>query len=205
MGYGLTREGVMGLAYSIVERAKRPHPFQNGSAGRAWFEGFMRRNPKLTIRSPQSLSYCRALSGNKETVADFFGKLGALYGKLNLVSRQMQIFNCDETGVTIVFKPNKVVAELGKRHVYALSASEKGKTHTVLSCVSATGFMLPPMMIYPRKTSVPDKLKEGAYPNTLFVNSESGWVNAELFIKWFEFFSEVYSTSSTCLVNTRWP
>ena len=121
MGYGLTREGVMGLAYSIVERAKRPHPFQNGSAGRAWFEGFMRRNPKLTIRSPQSLSYCRTLSGNKETVADFFGKLGALYGKLNLVSRPMQIFNCDETGVTIVFKPNKVVAELGKRCVHSVS------------------------------------------------------------------------------------
>ena len=55
MGYGLTREGVMGLANSIVEKAKRPHPFQNGSAGRAWFEGFMRRNPKLTIRS---LGHC---------------------------------------------------------------------------------------------------------------------------------------------------
>jgi hypothetical protein len=180
MGYGLTHEGVMGLAYSIVEKAKRPHPFQNGSAGRAWFEGFMRRNPKLTIRSPQSLSYCRALSGNKETIGDFFGKLGSLYGKLNLVY-------CDETGVTIVFKPNKLVAELRKRHLYALSASEKGKIHTVLSCVSATGFMLPPMMVYPRRKCVPDKLK-GAYPNTLFVSSESGWINAELFVKWFNFF-----------------
>ena len=127
-GYGLTSEGVMGLAYSIVEKAKRPHLFHNGSAGRAWFEGFVRRNPKLTIRSPQSLSYCRALSGNKEAIADFFGKLGSLYGKLNLVSRPMQNFNSDETGVTIVFKPNKVVAELGKRHVYALSAVERGKT-----------------------------------------------------------------------------
>ena len=88
MGYGLTREGVMGLAYSIAEKNERPHPFRNGSAGRAWFEGFMRRNPKLTVRSPQSLSYCRAVSGNKETVTDFFGKLGALYGKMNLVANQ---------------------------------------------------------------------------------------------------------------------
>ena len=39
----------------------------------------------------------------------------------------MPVLDCDETGVTIVFKPNKVVAELGKRHVYALSADEKGK------------------------------------------------------------------------------
>ena len=61
----------------------------------------------------------------------------------------MQIFNCDEMGVTVVFKPNEVIAELGKRNVYALSAAEREKTHAILSCVSATGFIVPPMMIYP--------------------------------------------------------
>ena len=50
------------------------------------------------------------------------------------------------------------------------------------------GFMVPPMIIYPRKTCVPDKLKEGAFPNTLFKNSESGWINSELFVEWFTFF-----------------
>jgi len=51
----------MGIAYTIIENSKRSHPFREGSAGRALFEGFMRRRPKLTIRSPQPLSYCRAL------------------------------------------------------------------------------------------------------------------------------------------------
>jgi len=184
------------LAYSIVEKSKCPHPFQNRSAARAWFEGFMRR-PNLTIRSPQSLSYCRAASGNKETITDFFGKLGFLYGKLNLITKPMQAFNCDKTGVTVVFKPNQVIAELGKRNVYALSVAERGKTHTILSCVSATGFVVPPMMmIYPRKTCVPDKLKEGAFSNTLFKNSESGWINSELFVSWFAFFLK--SIPPTC-------
>ena len=93
MGYGLTQEGVMGLVYSIVEKSKCPHPFQNESAGRAWFEGFIRRRPNLTIMSPQSLSYCQAISANKETITDFFGKLDYLYGKLNLITKPMQIFN----------------------------------------------------------------------------------------------------------------
>ena len=149
MGYRLTQEGVMGLVYSIVEKSKCPHPFQNESAGRTWFEGLMRRRPNLTIRSPQSLSYCWAISANKETITDSFGKLGSLHGKLKLITKPMQIFNCDETGVTVVFKPNKVIAKLGKRNVYALSAAGRGKTHTILSCVSATGFIVPPMMIYP--------------------------------------------------------
>ena len=87
-----------------------------------------------------------------------------------------------------MFKPNRVVAELGKRNVYAISMVEREKTHTVLSCVSASGFVLPPMMVYPRKTCMPDKLKEGAIPNTLFGNSESGWINSQLFVEWFVFF-----------------
>ena len=155
MGYGLTREGVMGLAYSIVEKSKCP--FQNGSVGRAWFEGFMRRRPNLTIRSAQSLSYCRAISANKETITDFFGKLGSLYGKLNLVTKPMQIFNCDEMGVTVVFKPNKVIAELGKRNVYALSAAERGKhTHHIVLCISNWIYCspsddLPPQNLCPRQ------------------------------------------------------
>ena len=35
---------------------------------------------------------------------------------------------------------------------------------------------------------MPDKLKEGAIPNTLFGNSESGWINSQLFVEWFAFF-----------------
>ena len=42
-------------------------------------------------------------------MTDLFGKLGTIYERLNLISRPMQIYNCDESGVTVVFKPNKVV------------------------------------------------------------------------------------------------
>lgn len=58
MGFGLTREAVMEMAFTIVEKSKRKHPFRDGRAGRAWFKGFQRHHPNLTIRSPQPLSYC---------------------------------------------------------------------------------------------------------------------------------------------------
>ena len=97
MGFGLSRDTVMHLAYRIVAKAERKHPFKDEKAGCAWFDGFQRRHPKLTIHSPQPLSYSRALRASTETINYFFGKLGALYGKLNLISKPMQIFNCDET------------------------------------------------------------------------------------------------------------
>ena len=123
-----------------------------------------------------------------ETITDLFGKLGAIYGRLNLISKPMQVYNCDETGVSVVHKPGKVVAELGRRNVYAITSGEKGKTHTVLSCASASGFVLPPMMIYPRKQLPPANFCEGAIAHTLFVSSSNGWINSDLFLQWFEFF-----------------
>lgn len=194
MGYGLSRETVMQIAIKIAEKTvPGKHPFTGGTAGQAWFDGFHRRHPKLTIRVPQPLSHCRALCANQETVDNFFGKLGALYGKLNLFFKPMQVFNCDETRISVVHKPGKVVAELGRRNVHAVTSTDRGKTHTVLSCVSASGYVLPPMMVYPRKKVVPEKLREGAIPNTLFTNSDSGWINSNLrtyFFNGFNFFIE---------------
>ena len=95
MGYGLTRETVMELAFTIVQKSERKNPFHGGKAGCAWFKGFRRRHPQLSLRAPQPLSYCRAIASNQATVDDFFGKLGSLYGRLNLITKPMLIYNCD--------------------------------------------------------------------------------------------------------------
>ena len=92
--------------------------------------------------------------------------------------KPMNIFNMDETGVTIVHKGGKVVTEVGRRNVWAITSAEKGKTHTIISCVSASGYVLPPFLIYPRQR-IMENLKIGAIPGTVFHCSDSGWVNAD--------------------------
>ena len=69
-----------------------------------------------------------------DTINDFFGKLGAIYGRLNLMCKPMQIYNCDETGVSVVHKPGEVVAEMGRHKVYAVTSAERGKTHYFDMC-----------------------------------------------------------------------
>lgn len=64
MGFGLTRETVMAMAYAIVEKTGREHPLKSGHAGRGWYEGFMSRQAVLTLRAPQSLSYAWAVCAN---------------------------------------------------------------------------------------------------------------------------------------------
>ena len=63
-----------------------------------------------------------------DTINNFFGKLGAIYGQLNMICKPMQIYNC---GISVVHKPCKVVAEMGCHKVYAVTSAEKGKTHTI--------------------------------------------------------------------------
>ena len=118
MGYRLTRKTVMELAFTIVQKSERKNPFRGGKTGRALFQGFRRRHPQLSLRAPQLLSYCRAISCNQATVDDC---------RLNLITKPMLIYNCDETGISIVYKPGKVVTEMVRWNVYALMSAEREK------------------------------------------------------------------------------
>ena len=80
MGFGLSQEAVMSLAFKIIDTTQRKYPFRDQKAGCAWFDGFCRQHPKLLIRLPLPLSYCRARCADADTINDFFGKLGAIYG-----------------------------------------------------------------------------------------------------------------------------
>ena len=77
-GFGLGKEDVMRFAFQIAEKMNESHPFQDGMAGRGWYEGFLTRNPHLRLRSSQPLSRCRAMCSNKPEIVNFFSKLGAV-------------------------------------------------------------------------------------------------------------------------------
>ena len=85
ISFGLSKEDIMRSAFLLAEKSSLKHPFKNGKTGRVWFEGFLSRNPQFSIRQAQSLPVARATSANKETITDFFGKLGFLYAKLNII------------------------------------------------------------------------------------------------------------------------
>ena len=82
--YGLS-DTVLHLAFSIVDKNQRKHPFKDG---KDWFDRFRRSHPKLTIRIPQPVSYWRSLCSNKETSS---ASLKQFMAVLNLIAKPMQI------------------------------------------------------------------------------------------------------------------
>ncbi|KAK9679096.1 DDE superfamily endonuclease [Popillia japonica] len=84
----------------------------------------------------------------------------------------------------------------GKRQVGALTSAERGSLVTLVLCMNAAGNFVPPMFIFPRKKSS-ELLKKGAPAGSLFAFHPSGWIQTELFTKWFDHFVEKAKPSAT--------
>ena len=168
IGFGLSCDDIRSTAYRMAEACGRQHPLKNEMAGQAWLDGFFGRHPHLVLCKPQPLSYSRAVSANLHTINDIFAKLAALYARLNIFTKPMQIFNMDECGISVVHTPGKFVTELGCKNVWSILSAEKGKNQILLCCVSGSGQVLPPFIIFPRKR-MSEKLNVGGLPETFFL------------------------------------
>ena len=111
--------------------------------------------------------------------------LEALTSTGSLLECPGQIFNCDESGFEFD-AINKIVASArGIRHVPRVSKGQHEKV-TVLACASASGNTLPPLFIFKNKSGrVPPSVKEDAPPGTMFCAQKSGWIDRDIYLKWF--------------------
>ena len=185
--FGLSLAELRRIAYELAERNKLPHPFSRDKklAGKDWAYAFMKRNPELSLRSPEPTSIARAVGFNRVQIGSFFNILKQEYDKYQF--SPSVIWNVDETGLSAVQKPGRVLSHKGEKQVGKLTSLEKGKTFTVLCAVNAAGTFIPPMIIFPR-VNMSDRLLVGAPPCTVGVALKSGWVDQDLFIKWFAHF-----------------
>ncbi|XP_072381873.1 uncharacterized protein [Diabrotica undecimpunctata] len=143
--------------------------------------------PTSGLRVPENLSAYKASMANEFMIKDFFSKLNDVLMKLNMKNKPNLIWNCDETGLSYVVKPSKVVTGIGKEYVYKRSCAERGQTQTMLACICADGTWIPPMVIF-KGVRWNDTLKNDALPNALIKLSPKGWINSELFLEWLNFF-----------------
>lgn len=158
---------------------------QRGLAGKDWFTNFMHRHPSLSVRTPEATSYARAINFNKVNVGKFFDNLGSLLEKHKF--QASEIYNVDETGVTTVQRPSKIVAVKGTKQVGALTSGERGTLVTVCTAVNAVGNTVPPLFIFPRKKFQNFFINNGP-PGCIGEANGSGWMNEETFLVFMKHF-----------------
>jgi hypothetical protein len=93
----------------------------------------------------------------------------------------------DETALTTVHKPPKVIAEKRTKQVGQITSAERGVLTTMVGAVSAAGGTIPPMMIFPR-VNFKLHMIHGAPPGTIGAANPSGWISVDLFVVWLRHF-----------------
>lgn len=197
MFYGLPLVECRKLAYemAITNGIKIPETWRtNESAGVEWVRNFLRRNPRISLRTPEGCSLSRATSFNKHNVDKFFDNLRNAMGRHERFCDGTRIFNLDETGTVTVQKSAKVLAAKGVKQVSKVTSGEKGTLVTTCVIISAAGNHLPPAMVFPR-VHFKQHMIAGAPPGTLGLATSSGWMNCDLFLKVMEHFIKHSSSS----------
>ena len=180
VGYAKSRRDVLAIAQQIFNAR---NPGCEVELTKGWWDRFRKRHPEISLRQAEPLSYARAAANNPKVIEAYFDLLEQTIAVNGLAHRPGQIFNCDETGMPLTQKPSKVVAGVGQKHPYAVTSGDRAQI-TVMACASASGYSIPPMVIFDRK-HLQLEMTRGEVPGTFYGLSDSGWMNAELFHEWF--------------------
>ena len=149
--FGLSKKEVRKLAYELTIKynISRSRTWdETGMAGEEWFRMFIKRNPKLSVRAAQATSFSRETSFNKTNVYVFYDNLTIVVDRYNF--EPQDIYNTEETGITTVQRPDRVVARHGARQVGSVTSAEMGTLVTVTFAVNAIGNVFPPFFVFPR-------------------------------------------------------
>nr|CAI5825314.1 unnamed protein product [Callosobruchus analis] len=114
--FGLSTKEARRLAYKLAVAYNRKCPsswVQSEMAGEVWLRLYMKRHGILSLRMPQATSIARATSFNKTNVELFFNNYSSLLERYHLEPKD--IWNVDESGITSVQKPDRVIARRGQK------------------------------------------------------------------------------------------
>nr|XP_023028069.1 uncharacterized protein LOC111516119 [Leptinotarsa decemlineata] len=179
--YGLTTKETRVIAYQLAEKYNKKIPEtwrQNKKAGEMWLKLFMKRHPNLSLRLPQPTSMARATSFNKTNVAIFFDNYTGVLSKHELDAKD--IWNIDETGITTVQKPDRIIARRGEKQVSAMTSAERGNLVTLASAGNAIGNYILLMFVFPRKRFQEHFIRDGPTGSIRTANG-SGWMQEDDF------------------------
>lgn len=138
--FGLTPKEIRQLALEFARKLQLKYPDlwnTNEQAGQERFSGFLKRHPGLSIRRPEATSMARATSFNENNVNMFIDNLISVLKSQDIGPGS--VWNMNETGITTVQRPERIVARRGRKQVGAITSQERGELFTVAMTVSALG------------------------------------------------------------------
>ena len=180
IGYAKSIREVRAIVGAIVAKKNN---LDSMVVSHGWWDCFRQQHPHLTLRSGETLAYRRAVSTNRVVIDKYFDLMEEIFERNNLLKKPNLIFNADETGMPLQHRPGRRIAVRGQKHVHVIGSGDKTQV-TVLACANATGYTMPPMIIY-KKKNLTAQLRAHEVEGTIYGLSLTGWMDGELFHEWF--------------------
>lgn len=180
-GFGLSRKEVLFIVAEYVTKNNLKTPFKNNMPGADWFINFKQRH-KLSIKKPQAVEYSRKKMTDPFVVNEYFNLLETVLNDLELHDLPQQIWNLDETSLSMDPYKTKVVGARGAACSRVTSGPGR-ENITILSAVNAVGDKAPPLIVFKGKNvwdqwmADPDGGTDLAY-----AASSNGWMETDIFV-----------------------
>ena len=179
MGYGKSKREVLSIVKRTLEnKGSNVDDF----IGEGWWMKFMKRHPRLSLRTSDPLSRVRRNAVTEENMQHYFSLLRKTLEEHDLLNKASRIYNMDETGMPLDAKQLKRVALKGVKKIQGPSSGNKSQI-TVVACGNAAGHTIAPMVIF-KGERFNHEWTVGEVPDTLYGMSDSGWIDKELFFLW---------------------
>ena len=183
MFYGLPKDEVRRMVFHYAQACGSnsiPDAWEKeGKATRDWYYAFMERHPTIVLKAPEGMSIARIVAFNKVNVETFFTAYTLAMEKYKFTPDR--IYNVDESSLTTVMKPVKVVCEKGQP-VATQVTRERGDSMTFVGIINAVGQTVPPVFLIPRKKWNPDFMRNTTY-GSKGILQPNGWMNGERFVE----------------------
>ncbi|XP_033725380.1 uncharacterized protein LOC117315340 [Pecten maximus] len=179
LGYGFTRWQIIEMAKNMCEVVGK----ENIEPTKHWFYGFLVRFPELSMVKPKKREVVRDKAVTSDILCTYFAELKLILDKYQIMNKAEQIWNVDESGISLDHTPPKVLARAGT-NPYAVTQGKSANT-TLIAAGSAIGETTPPYIIF-KGERLSKEMRSSGIQGTEYRVSPTGWSNSVLFFDFFK-------------------
>jgi hypothetical protein len=158
--------------------------------GQKWPNTFIKRHPELKVKFNRKYDYKRALCEDPTVIQAWFQLVENTKAKYGIQEEDM--YNFDETGFMMGQISTRAVITASERRGRPKTVQQGNREWTtVIQGINATGWAIPPFIIFQGKRHLTSWYKEDDLPRDWVITvSENGWTTNELGLAWLKHFNE---------------